>query len=181
MKNVLIIYAHPSPNKSRVNRYLFSLANTFDHVKSRDLYELYPNWHIDVEAEQAALRDADVILFQFPIHWYSAPSILKEWQDTVLTAGFAYGEGDTVLKDKKFMLVVSCGGSMRSYNADGHHGAPLATYLTPFEQTARFCGMELLEPFVIQDSNALNSDELDSLMFQFGQRLREIGGLHGGN
>ena len=60
-------------------------------VRLHDLYEAYPDFLIDVEAEQALLLEHDVIVFQHPVYWYSSPAILKEWQDLVLEHGFAYG------------------------------------------------------------------------------------------
>lgn len=175
MKNILIVYAHPSPNRSGLNKHLFERAGEFSHVETRDLYELYPNLHINVQEEQDALRRADVLIFQFPIYWFSSPSILKEWQDTVLTSGFAYGEGEKALDDKHFMLAVSTGGSPASYCQLGRHGAGLDTYLAPFEQTARFCGMKLLDPFVVQNARGLTEGMLQKTIGEFADLLTELG------
>ena len=48
----------------------------------------------DVEDEQAKLRQADAIVFQFPIWWFSFPAILKGWVDRVFAYGLAYGYKD---------------------------------------------------------------------------------------
>ena len=56
-----------------------------------DLYAEYPRFDIDIDREQARLVEAGIILFQFPLFWYSTPSIIKVWQDLVLEHGFAYG------------------------------------------------------------------------------------------
>ncbi|MEL6317383.1 MAG: NAD(P)H-dependent oxidoreductase, partial [Pseudomonadota bacterium] len=39
----------------------------------------------DVDAEIAKHQDADLILFQFPVHWMGAPWPLKKYQDEVYT------------------------------------------------------------------------------------------------
>ena len=39
----------------------------------------YPNYVIDVEAERAKLRAADVIVLHYPLWWYGFPSLLAKW------------------------------------------------------------------------------------------------------
>lgn len=56
------------------------------------------------------LKNADKIIFQFPLFWFSTPALLKEWQDRVLTA-ILYGENKELLKDKKFQIVTTLGGA----------------------------------------------------------------------
>src|SRR5690606_21323041 len=46
----------------------------------------------DIIAEQHKLLWAHMVLFMFPLWWYSVPGILKGWIDRVLANGFAYGE-----------------------------------------------------------------------------------------
>ena len=88
-KKVLILFAHPSQNRSEINVPLFNASKGFDHVTTVDLYAEYPNFRIDIDKEQQRLRDHDVIVFMFPLYWYSTPSLLKEWQDLVLEYGCA--------------------------------------------------------------------------------------------
>jgi len=180
MKNILVLYAHPSPSRSRLNRHLFAGATAMDHVEGRDLYELYPNLHIDVKAEQEALRRADIVIFQFPIFWFSSPAILKEWQDSVLTSGFAYDDGERVLEGKLFLVAATAGGSELSYSENGRHGAPIETYLAPFEQTARFCGMKVLDPFIVQGASDLDTEYRVQMMDQYSFRLIGLGKGHSG-
>ena len=55
------------------------------------MYDLYPDFKIDVAEEQKHLAAADRIILQFPFYWYSTPALLKQWQDDVLTYGWAFG------------------------------------------------------------------------------------------
>lgn len=174
--SILVIYAHPSPNKSKVNRHLFGAVNDCDFAYGQDLYEQYPDLHVDVAVEQQLLRQHDALVFQFPLYWYSAPALLKEWCDNVLTSGFAHGDGERVLKGKPFMLAVTTGGSPEAYAEDKAHGAPLDTYLAPFLQTARFCGMELLDPFVVQGVGALDDGDVGKIKLRYQRRLEELRG-----
>ena len=55
MADVLVLAAHPQLEDSRVNRALMDAASALgaQHVTLRDLYALYPDYLIDVQAEQA--------------------------------------------------------------------------------------------------------------------------------
>src|SRR4051794_28113090 len=89
---VLVLFAHPALERSRVNRALLRAVTECPGVTFRDLYEEYRDLHIDVRREQALLLAHDAYLFQHPFYWYSTPAILKEWQDLVLEHNWAYGK-----------------------------------------------------------------------------------------
>lgn len=91
MDKVLIIFAHPQFEKSLVNRALVQAVHNISGVKVHDLYEKYPNFHIDVAHEQKAMQEVNTIILQHPFQWYSCPALMKEWLDVVLTRGWAYG------------------------------------------------------------------------------------------
>ena len=99
-RNVLVLFAHPSPGRSEVNGPMARAAAGIDGVTLVDLYAEYPDFRIDVDREQKRLLDHDVIVFQHPLYWYSTTAILKEWQDLVLEHGFAYGSEGTALQGK---------------------------------------------------------------------------------
>ena len=100
MRRVLILFAHPVLERSRVNRRLLDAIRDVEGVTIRDLYEDYPTLFIDVKREQADLVEHDIIVFQHPFYWYSCPAILKDWQDLVLEHGWAYGVGGNQLRGK---------------------------------------------------------------------------------
>jgi len=162
MKNILLLYCHPSPHKSRYNRRLQEVARKVPGLKIRDLYDLYPSMHVDERAEQKALVEADVLVFQFPIYWFSAPALLKEWMDVVLQHGFAHGKDGTALKGKKTMLAVSTGAPATSYQEGAKHGAKIGHFLLPFRMTAEFCGMDVGPPFVTQGVGELDYSEINA-------------------
>ena len=114
-----------------------------------DLYADYPRFDINVDVEQERLLNHDVILFQFPLFWYSTPSILKEWQDIVLEHGFAYGTGGDKLAGKTMMLAITAAGPQEAYTRGGFQHYPLREFLRPLEQTARLCGMRFSTPYVL--------------------------------
>ncbi len=147
---ILVVFAHLDLRRSRINRAMLDAIASLDHVKVRDLLECYPDFYIDLAEERRTLAAADLLVLQHPLYWYSAPAIIKHWQDTVLERGFAYGPGGTALHGKAMLQAVSTGGPAESYRSGRAHGAPLADYLRPFDQMARFTGMHPLSPFVIQ-------------------------------
>jgi putative NADPH-quinone reductase len=152
MARPIVYYAHPGHRHSHVNRHMAKAAGGLEGVTFVDLYRDYPRFDIDVNMEQRRLLDHDVILFQFPIFWYSTPSIVKEWQDLVLEHGFAYGSGGDRLCDKFLMLAVTGAGPEAAYTDNGYQHYPLRTFLTPLEQTARLCKMRFLAPYVLYSS-----------------------------
>ena len=149
MRRILLQLVHPAFERSRANRALFDAASRQDGVTVNDLYERYPDLAIDVRREQRLLEEHDAVVFLHPLYWYSSPALLKEWQDLVLEYGWAYGEGGTALAGKLWLSAITAGGGKDAYCAEGYNRFPIRTLLTPFEQTARLCGMRFLAPFVV--------------------------------
>ena len=159
-RRVLILFAHPMPRKSRANRALAEAVRGLDGVTFHDLYETYPDFHIDVAREQSLLLAHDVIVFQHPFYWYSAPALVKEWQDLVLEYGFAYGEKGTSLKGKQWQQAITTGGPAEAYEPTGYNRFTVRQLLAPFEQTAHLCGMDFLEPFIVPGVLTLSRAQL---------------------
>lgn len=154
---VLILFAHPALEKSRVNRHLFRAPRDVPGVTIVDLYEEYPDFQVDVPREQARLREHDVIVFQHPFYWYSGPALLKEWIDLVLEHGFAYGKGGDALRGKVLFNAITLAGPREAYGPDGYNRFTVRQLLAPFDQTAHLCGMRYLAPFVLHGSLSVAS------------------------
>lgn len=170
---ILLLYAHPAAHRSRINRQLWQHVRDLPGVCARDLYELYPDFDIDTGAEQALLRTVRLVVLQHPIYWYSLPPLLKEWMDTVLTRGFAYGEGGDALQGKDLLQVVSSGGRAEAYRTGATHGYPLPELLRPIEQTAIFCGMNYLPPLVLHGSGTHSDEQVRTHAARYRDTLRE--------
>jgi glutathione-regulated potassium-efflux system ancillary protein KefG len=171
MANVLILFAHPALEKSRVHKRLLAQIPAGNDLHLHDLYEHYPNFDIDIAYEQQLLLQHDVIVFQHPLYWYSSPAIIKQWQDLVLEHGWAYGSKGTALKGKKWIQVISSGGSAEAYKETGRNKFPLTQFLLPFRQTAALCGMEFLPPFVVHGTHRLNDADIELHALQYEQLL----------
>ncbi|WP_198591052.1 NAD(P)H-dependent oxidoreductase [Vibrio breoganii] len=148
-KRVLLLFAHPSQSRSEVNIALYKAAKKVPGITCVDLYSEYPKYDIDIEREQQRLLDHDVIIFQFPLYWYSTPSIFKEWQDLVLEYGFAYGHEGTAIQGKQFFCAITAGGKEDAYQTDGYNHYTIRELLHPIEQTAALTRMNYWAPFVL--------------------------------
>ena len=153
---VLILFAHPALEKSRINRRLIDAIRDLPGVMLHDLYQEYPDFDVDVRREQELLLQHDIVVLQFPFYWYSSPALVKEWQDLVLEHGWAYGQDGRALQGKVLMVATSTGGSAASYSPAGSNRHALLDYLLPLRQTAALCGMSWLEPFVVSGTHALD-------------------------
>lgn len=156
--NILILFAHPSQQQSEVNVPLFEASKSIDNVTTVDLYYEYPTFRIDIDKEQQRLVDHDIIVFMFPLYWYSTPALLKEWQDLVLEYGFAYGSRGKALQGKTFFCALSAGAAEGAFRAEGNHQHTIRELLVPLEQTAILTGMYYLPPFTLFASRTAVDD-----------------------
>jgi glutathione-regulated potassium-efflux system ancillary protein KefG len=159
MRRILILFAHPVLERSRVNRRLVGAVRDLAGVTVHDLYEAYPTLYVDAKREQRLLVDHDVIVFQHPFYWYSCPAILKEWQDLVLEHGWAYGHGGTQLRGKITFNAITTGGPEHAYRRGGYNRFTIRELLAPWDQTAHLCGMRFLAPFAVHAALRVVGDD----------------------
>jgi glutathione-regulated potassium-efflux system ancillary protein KefF len=168
---VLVLAAHPDWRNSRVNRRMFDAARASAGVQVRDLYARYPDYDIDVPAEQAAVASARLVVLLHPLQWYSMPALLKLWMDEVLTYGWAYGQGGIALQSKDLWLVTTTGGPESSYHPQGNNRYFFDSFLPPYEQTAALCGMRFLPPLVLHGARRADDEAVNAHVSVFAQRL----------
>ena len=173
MAEVLVIAAHPQLENSRITRALLKALAQADpaRVAVRSLYTLYPDYFIDIPAEQAALRDAKLVVWLHPVQWYSMPPLMKLWLDETLAFGWAYGPGGVALRGKDLWLVASTGGQESSYRPDGYNRYFFDAFLYPYEQTAALVGMRWLPPLVLHGAHRTSDAELAAHAALFVERL----------
>ena len=164
MKTVVLVF-HPRMLTSQINVRLARAAEELSESQDltvRYMYDLYPDFRIDVEAEQAVLTEAERVILQFPVYWYSSPALLKQWQDDVLTYGWAYGSTGTALHGKELALAVSTGAPESNYDRQGPYFYTLTELLRPFQAMSRLVGMRLAPPFVTGGSVEIETAEIES-------------------
>jgi putative NADPH-quinone reductase len=168
MKKVLNLFAHPGQRHSTVNVKLADAVKTIDQITHVDLYARYPRFNIDIDAEQQALLEHDIIVLQFPVFWYSMPSLLKEWLDLVLEFGFAYGAQGNKLAGKWMLPVLTAGGMQDTYQTSGSNRHTIRELFSPLEQTAHLCQMTYIPPMVLFGSlGAKTEDRLEPHIKQY--------------
>jgi NAD(P)H dehydrogenase (quinone) len=156
----LIIYAHPNPKsfcsaiKNQVEEQIKASGSEF---VTRDLYQMGFNPVLgaqdfinfsknspseDICVEQDLIRQSDVIIFVYPVWWFSVPAILKGYIDRVLSRGFAYDmKGHLIrglLKGKRVMIFNTTGGPGFAYYLLGYL---VAMKISIVFGIFKFCGM----------------------------------------
>ncbi|ADD67077.1 NAD(P)H dehydrogenase (quinone) [Denitrovibrio acetiphilus DSM 12809] len=167
MKNVLIVYGHSNEQNSLSNKTIIDYVKDLPHITIRNLNEVSKDFKFDIKAEQEALTNADVIVFQFPFHWYSLPAIFKKWLDDVLAFGFAYGPGGDKLAGKKVVLSFTTGAPADSYSVSGSNNYSVTQLLAPIIQSVNFVNMIVSDtvfsngmlyiPDMVGDKNAIQA------------------------
>ncbi|MBC7726959.1 MAG: NAD(P)H-dependent oxidoreductase [Microbacteriaceae bacterium] len=170
MPRTLVILAHPQLEHSRANRALAESARAAG-VEVRDLYARYPDYLIDVAAEQAALAGVSLLVWLHPIHWYAMPPLMKLWLDEVFAFGWAYGPGGQALQGIDLWLVTSTGGPEDSYRGGGYNRFYFDAFLPPYDQTAALTGMRFRPPRVLHGAHRSSGDEIAAHAALFVGRL----------
>ncbi|TKJ80324.1 NAD(P)H dehydrogenase [Pseudomonas sp. CFBP13509] len=129
----------------------------------------------DIQGELDKLLKADLVVFNFPIYWFSMPAIMKGWIDRVLISGVCYGgkrfydHGGLV--GKKAMLSITLGGQPHMFDAEGVHG-DLNEMLRPLLRgTLAYTGMTVLPPFVAYHVPYIPQEARTQLLAQYRQHL----------
>jgi len=132
----------------------------------------------DIQGELDKLLKADLVIFNFPIYWFSMPAIMKGWIDRVLISGVCYGgkrfydQGGLV--GKKAMLTVTIGGQSHMLTKDGVHGE-LNDMLRPILRgTLAYTGMAVLPTFVAHHVPYISHEARVALLEQYRQHLRSL-------
>jgi glutathione-regulated potassium-efflux system ancillary protein KefG len=174
--STLVLFAHPALERARLGPAMAQAAQAAPGVIFRDLYELYPDFTVDVAAEQAAVKAAGAVVLQFPFYWFSSPALMKEWLDLVLTHGFAYGAEGHALEGKTFACAITTGGPQDPSPASGDERYGVEDYLRPLEQTARLCAMRWKKPFVVHGATIRTDAARDRAAARYATWLAKLGG-----
>lgn len=176
MNKTLLICGHPNLERSVANRGILDRLADEDGIEIRRLDSLYPDYQIDIAAEQQALLEAQTVIFQFPLYWSTYPALLKIWFDEVFTYNFAFGPEGDKLKDKKVILSVTCGATANSYREGEFNFLPLAEYLEAAVHPIKAAQMDRVAEIITFEMNSTPSeggdkDRVLELVFDHTQRL----------
>lgn len=144
-----------------------------------ELYAAQNNGFADIiEVELQKLEWCDLMIWQFPLWWFTVPAILKGWVDRVFAMGRAYGQGkiyqNGVFKEKKALLSFTTGGQSADYITGGLNGN-LNGMLRPLHRgILEFTGFSVLEPHVVYGPARLPADDLEREIERWRIRLSQI-------
>lgn len=156
---ILILFAHPLFEKSHAHKALVENIPDTDDITFHDLYELYPEFNIDIKKEQELLNNHNIIIWQHPMYWYSCPPMIKQWIDLVLEYKWAYGSEGNQLEGKFIFQAITTGGRKDNYCETGRDRFTIYELLEPFNQTAQVCKMHYLPPYVVHGTFSMNDDD----------------------
>lgn len=138
----LVISGHNDLSVSKISKaWLAELVANHPEVTVHKLCEEHKGFNFDVAKEQQLLLAYDRIVFMFPIHWCSVPSLLQRWLEQVVAYGFAYGPNGENMKGKEMILVASTGLPAEAYSGEGAKGRSLDEIMFAMKDTAKFVGM----------------------------------------
>lgn len=129
----------------------------------------------DIQAELDKLDWCDVLIFQFPLWWFSVPAILKGWVDKVFAMGRVYGGGKWYdngnFQGKRAMLSLTTGGPENMYRGNSLNG-DIDHILFPINHGMfRFVGFDVLPPFIAWAPTRSSDEKRKQYLEQYKQRL----------
>lgn len=137
-------------------------ARDFDHVTLVDLYALYPDFKIDRDLELKRVMDHDIIIFLFPMHWFSTPALLKEYQDCLFTGRHAYGPDGKAFIGKSFFCATSTGATKDKFGTGNRNNYSVDQFFRALEQTMRALGMDILPHYILYGASSVDNEKRQS-------------------
>ncbi|QEH44091.1 NAD(P)H-dependent oxidoreductase [Chitinophaga sp. XS-30] len=131
-----------------------------------------------IAAEQEKLEWCDLMIWQFPLWWFSVPGILKGWVDRVFAMGRVYGQGRLyetgVFSGKKALLSLTTGGAAEHYVKDGFNG-DMDGILRPIQRgMLEFTGFTVLAPHVVYGPARMSAEERENELQRWRKRLLAV-------
>ncbi len=132
----------------------------------------------DIQAEIEKLKWCDLLIFNFPMYWFSVPAIMKGWIDRVFVSGLCYGgkrfydQGG--LKGKKGLLAFTLGGREHMFGEDKIHGE-MQTMLRPLLRgSMAYVGLTVLPPFIGWHVPYISDEDRQSLLKEYCEYLTNL-------
>jgi len=186
INNALIVTAHPVENSlshTLAARIAARLREQGTQVEIADLHAeaftpsmLRPDlarYHGDASAlpadilrEQQRVERADMLVFVFPVYWWSVPGLLKGWFDRVLTLNWAYKvaeDGRIVgnLRDVPVRLIATAGTDETGFDKHGYSTA-IQTQLV--EGVFGFCGLKNVRLDILYEADTASSEQVEDFL-----------------
>ena len=143
MEQILIVSGHTDLSQSVINKQILeNLSSKLPKAEIIKLDQLYPDFKIDTKKEQERLLNKNIIICQFPMFWFSAPSILERYIEQTFTHGFSHGSTGDKLKGKKLIISCTIGAPEELYQKDGLFGFKSEDYFHMFKSLCALTQMK---------------------------------------
>ncbi|MFW0717445.1 NAD(P)H-dependent oxidoreductase [Pedobacter sp. N23S346] len=131
----------------------------------------------DIVAEQDKVFWCDLMIWQFPLWWFSVPAILKGWVDKVFAMGSFYDNGriydNGMLKSKKALLSVTTGGPEKNYVTTKYGSTN--QILHPIQTgILEFVGFSVLQSEIHFSIERITDEERKAVLEKWEKRLKNI-------
>lgn len=156
----MVLFAHPYFEHSTTNVRLLECYDDMDNVTFRDLYEDYPDFHIQPFRERKRIVEYDRIIFHFPIIWFGLPPLLKLWIDEVFDMRWISEEDQNILSGKDALIIASVGGSESNYTKEGKYKTSVEELLSGLRVSLDINHIELKKIHIIYNADDLDDDQL---------------------
>jgi len=153
--------------------YPFYQDETFSPGKANGMSVALNQLSADVRREKDRLTEAELIIFQFPVWWFSGPSMLHAYFERVLLPGWAYHTEKPALEGKKVLISVTTGGKEEEY-VPGIAGTIKQAFHHMLVGTFAFMKMQVLEPLAVYNVIRSTDEERAAAVAKFETEIREI-------
>ena len=170
-KRTIVYVAQPDSEQSNSFQFLVQSGQALTDVCYVDLAKEYQgNEGFNCEQEWQRLVSYERIIFQFPLYWYQAPAILKQWLDVV----FGYElpqQAKKQLANKELGIVVIAGVKESEYQIGGREGVTISDLVAPYYALARHFKMVPLKFYAIHQFHYLSEIQKMQLMLTYATYL----------
>jgi NAD(P)H dehydrogenase (quinone) len=133
----------------------------------------------DVESEISRLEAADLMIWQFPLWWFSLPGILKGWVDKVFAFNRVYGRGrfyeKGLYRGKRALLSLTTGGEGAAAYQPGGFNGDINGILRPIQRgMLEFVGYDVLKPQIVWGPAQMTAEERAVALAAWRERLTQI-------
>jgi NAD(P)H dehydrogenase (quinone) len=124
-------------------------------------------------------ESCDLLIFTFPLWWFSMPAILKGWVDRAIPMGRIYGEEKLYENglgkaQKRALIIMTVGGPPETYSGDNINPS-LENVLAPIQHGVFwFNGFLPLDPFIVWRPARISEEERKTYLSQLDERLRHL-------
>lgn len=136
----------------------------------------------DIRREVDRVLASDIVVFVFPMYWFSTPAILKGWIDRVFLSGAFYG-GKRIyergsMRGKRALAAVTLGGREHMFGDKALHGELARGMLRHFFQgSLGYVGFDVVEPFFAYHVPYCTNEERGRMIEDWRSHVADIESL----